>query len=172
MTKSQERLLRIRATVNKKAKAEYAELQEKRLHAKVCLKAQDFRDREVEDLVKTGAATVIGDEVVMIVKPATFRTSTTADEGNIEVTEEIDVTKDQLRKMIDRHYTPPDNKYRRDEVFMNRVDGVADDEPGLVDPATVRRFMTGEPPKPDVEEQDTHSDADAMRYLLTRNSGR
>ena len=170
MTKSQEHLLRIRAKLNKKAKAEYAELQEKRLHAEICQKAQDFRDREVEALMETGAATIIGDEVVMIVKPATFRTSISLDDysgvpsqGNIEVTEEVDVTNDQLRKMIDRHYTPPDSKYRRDEVFMNRVDGIDDDEPGLVDPATVHRFMTEEPSKPDVKEQDTHSDADARK---------
>ena len=154
-------------------------MQEKRLHAGICQKAQAFRDREVEALVETGAATVIGNEVVMIVEPATFCTSTSTDDysgvpaqGNIEVTAELDVTQDQLREMIDKHYTPPDSKYRRDEVFMNRVDGVDDDEPGIMDPAIVRRFMTEESPKPDVKEQDTYSDADAMRYLLTRNSGR
>jgi hypothetical protein len=176
MTKSQERLLRIRAKVNKKARAEYAELQEKRLHADVCQKAQAFRDREVEDLVASGAATVIGDEVVMIVEAASFHTSASADDysevqGGIEVTAEADVTHAQLKKMINKHYTPPNSKYRRNEVFTNRVDGVDDDEPGIMDPATVRRFTTTEKmPKNDVA--DKLSDVDALKYFSARNSGR
>ncbi len=161
--KLRHRLLRLRLSMSKEAKARYDELQEQQRLAEISIKAQEYHRREARALeavriksadhnerkmklvVRKGDAKRVGDKVLLIKKvvpvavPSTYRAS--AATGMVQV-EEAMVTEDQFMDMLDERHTLIDEGTKQTYQRKHHVVQKSHPETVTIDPKDALHFMT------------------------------